>query len=298
MRIRNLNTFVKIARLGSFHAAAQHLHATQPAISARITALENELGAQLFIRDKSGTRLSPRGVQLLPYAEKLIAISQEMKQQIREDAPEKGSLRIGIADTLAHLWLSPLLRHWQAQYPLMSFELISDVSPTLVKQLTNCQLDLALMVSDQNDIPELVSEPLCSYPQCWVAAPGLIGDASIHSVADLVNYPVLSFPRETRPWDYLQQLFQPFCEDAPVFHTCSSVASLLTMVAQGIGVALMPEPIVRQLLDEKQLVELNIDQAAPALSFNCSWRLDDDRILPQLLANSSREIMTDAIQTG
>lgn len=295
MRIRNLNTFVKVARLGSFHAAAQHLHATQPAISARIIALENELGAQLFIRDKSGTRLSPRGVQLLPYAEKLIAISQEMKQQIREDAPERGNLRIGIADTLAHLWLSPLLQHWQAQYPLMSFELISDVSPTLVKQLKNYQLDLALMVADQNNIPELVSEPLCSYPQCWVAAPGLIGDANIRSVADLVNYPVLSFPRETRPWDYLQQLFQSFHDDAPVFHTCSSVASLLTMVSQGIGVALMPEPIVRQLLEEKQLVELHIDQAAPALSFNCSWRLDDDRILPQLLANSSREIMSDSV---
>ncbi|WP_315983891.1 LysR substrate-binding domain-containing protein [Aliamphritea spongicola] len=89
-----------------------------------------------------------------------------------------------------------------------------------------------------------------------------------------------------------------FYEDAPVFHTCSSVASLLTMVAQGIGVALMPEPIVRQMLDDQQLIELNIDQAAPALSFNCSWRLDDDRILPQLLANSSREIMTDGIQTA
>ncbi len=70
------------------------------------------------------------------------------------------------------------------------------------------------------------------------------------------------------------------------------------MVAQGIGVALMPEPIVRQMLDDQQLIELNIDQAAPALSFNCSWRLDDDRILPQLLANSSREIMTDGIQTA
>ncbi|WP_315982952.1 LysR family transcriptional regulator [Aliamphritea spongicola] len=66
MRIRNLNTFVKIARLGSFHAAAQHLHATQPAISARITALENELGAQLFIRDKSGTRLSPGAYSYCP----------------------------------------------------------------------------------------------------------------------------------------------------------------------------------------------------------------------------------------
>ena len=95
MRLRNLNSFVKVARLGSFHAAANQLHATQPAISARINALEDELGAQLFVRDKSGTRLTPRGTQLLPYAEKLLAISQEMKQQIQEDSPQKGNLRIG-----------------------------------------------------------------------------------------------------------------------------------------------------------------------------------------------------------
>ena len=147
MRLRNLNTFVKVARLGSFHAAAQQLHATQPAISARIHALEEELGAQLFIRDKSGTRLSSRGTQLLPYAEKLLAISQEMKQQITDENPQKGTLRIGITDTLAHLYLSPLLQNWQQQHPLMSFELISDVTLTLTRQLQAHELDLALMVA-------------------------------------------------------------------------------------------------------------------------------------------------------
>ena len=102
-------------------------------------------------------------------------------------------------------------------------------------------------------------------------------------------------PRETRPWSYLQQLFHLHLQDeAPVFHTCSSVASLLSLVTQGIGIALLPEPIVRQLLQSGELTGLDIQQPAPALSFSCSWRLDDDRILPQLLANSSREIMSDS----
>ena len=317
MRLRNLNTFVKVARLGSFHAAAQQLHATQPTISARISALESELGTQLFIRDKSGTRLSSRGIQLLPYAEKLLAISQEMKQQLAQDSPQRGTLRIGITDTLSHLWLSELLKHWQNQHPLISFELISDVTPTLIKQLKDNQLDLALMVSDQTLPEELVTAPLCSYPQHWVASPDLaeavgktlgddfmvdpesvvqsisqINDQRVRSVRDLAQFPVLSFPRNTRPWHYLQQLFMPLAE-MPVFHTCSSVASLLTLVTQGIGVALLPEPIIRQEMAAGNLVKINVAEQPPSLAFCCGWRLDDDRIVPQLLAESAREIMSD-----
>jgi DNA-binding transcriptional LysR family regulator len=323
MRLRNLNTFVKVARLGSFHAAAQQLHATQPTISARINALETELGTQLFIRDKSGTRLSSRGVQLLPYAEKLLAISQEMKQQIAEENPQKGTLRIGIADTLAHLWLSPLLKYWQEHHPLVSFELISDVTPTLTKQLEECQLDLALMVANQTLPKELVTEPLASYPQKWVVAPSLLQtkanseasidigsgsgpnsvlnreadstidtiSGSIKRIEDLAQYPLLSFPRDTRPWHYLQQLFTPL-DEMPVFHTCSSVASLLTLTLQGVGIALLPEPIISDALKEGQLIALDTFEQPPALAFCCSWRLDDDRIVPQLLAQSAREIMS------
>jgi DNA-binding transcriptional LysR family regulator len=63
----------------------------------------------LFKRDQSGTRITARGMQLQPYAEKLVAISTEMKAQLRTNVPKQGTLRIGIADTLAYLWLDVLL---------------------------------------------------------------------------------------------------------------------------------------------------------------------------------------------
>ena len=69
MRIRNLSSFVKVARLGSFRAASVQLHVSQPAISARINALEDELGVSLFRRGKSGTDLTEKGSELLPLAE-------------------------------------------------------------------------------------------------------------------------------------------------------------------------------------------------------------------------------------
>lgn len=291
MRLRNLTTFVKVARLGSFHAAAQQLHATQPTVSARIVALEDELGVQLFVRDKSGTRLTARGTQLLPYAEKLLAVSQEMKAQIQQDTPQQGTIRIGIADTLAHLWLAPLLQHWREQHPLISFEMTSDVTHTLIKQLQNHQLDLALMVLDQAHLPELVTEPLCSYPQHWVASPQLLGNQQPDSLTALTDYPILSFPRDTAPWRYLRQCFEPLLEPNLVFHTCSSVASLVSLAIQGIGIALLPSPLVEQALSEGKLVKLIINDNPPELAFCCRWRLDDDRILPGMLAETGRHVV-------
>lgn len=296
MRLRNLATFIKVARLGSFHAAAQQLHASQPAISARIIALEEELGVKLFSRDKSGTQITAWGNQLLPYAEKLLAISQEMKAQVSQDKPQKGTLRIGIADTLAHLWLSSLLKHWQEQYPLISFELTSDVTPTLIRQLQNHQIDLALMVAEQGIPPNLVIDPLCNYPQCWVAVPGhKLANNPFCSMEELARSPILSFPRDSRPWHFLQQYFSSLNEP-PVIHTCSSVANLLTLVRQGVGVALLPAPLVEQSLKNAELVILKTQKEPPELAFCYSWRLDDDRILPRLLADSSRAIMQFSVE--
>lgn len=306
MRLRNLLTFVKVARLQSFHAAARQLHASQPAISARINALEDELGVQLFVRDTSGTRLTPRGVQLLPYAEKLVAISQEMKMQLQEDTPVQGSLRIGVVDTVAHLWLTTLLQHWREQFPLMEFEIAVDVSSVLWRQLQDHQLDLALLVAE-NHSPQLITEPLCSYGQTWVAKPGLCDQVT--DLPSLLSTPILSFPRHTQPWQYLQQLFEGWRTEAngleeeirPMLHTCSSVESLLALAEQGVGVALLPEPLVTASVEAGKLRRIAFPEAngsdittrlqAPPLAFCCAWHLDDDRILPRLLAESCRQIV-------
>ena len=295
MRLRNLMTFVKVAQLESFHAAARQLHATQPAISARIAALESELGVKLFIRDTGGTRLTSRGQQLLPYAEKLVDIAREMKSQISEEVPETGCIKVGIADTLAYLWVGPLLSHWREQFPLIEFEIAVDISTNLQRQLENHELDLALMVARDHS-SAIATQPLCSYPQSWVAAPSMLDQhASLSGTLELdqlARPPILSFPRDTKPWQYLQDLFVPLKERKPMLHTCSSVESLLTLARQGLGITLLPTPLVADYLEQETLMALTTVDEPPALNFCCNWRADDDRILPRLLADSSRDIIS------
>jgi len=289
VRLRNLNSFIKVATLGSFHGAAAQLHASQPAISARIATLEEELGVKLFKRDQSGTKLTARGMQLLPFAERLVAISNEMKAQLQDDAPQKGVFRIGIADTVAHLWLRDLLKVWREQHPLIQFELTIDLSLALYKQLEEHQLDLALMVYT-GQASSVKTQPLSAYPQTWVGSPSYANDSVEINIDTLSRWPILSFPAATGPGKHLQELFSQAAEK-PKFHTSNSVSGLLAMAEQGAGIALLPEPIVRTAVAEGRLVAFNVNPTPPKLIFCCGWRMDEDRLLPQLLADSASQLV-------
>ncbi len=288
MRLRNLNSFIKVASSGSFHAAANLLHTSQPAISSRITALEEELGVKLFKRDQSGTHLTTRGMQLLPYAEKLIAISNEMKAQLQDKSPTEGVFRIGIADTVAHVWLADLLKVWREHYPLIQFELTIDLTRGLYQQLLNHQLDLALMVSVGQE--GINTQPLCEYPQAWVTSPQFAQDNPINNVHELANLPILSFPMNTGPGEHIKQLMSHYTL-SPKLHISNSVAGLLTMAKQGAGVALLTTPLVNRAIKAAQLVRLDIAPAPPTLQFCSGWRRDEDRILPKLLADSASALI-------
>lgn len=295
MQIKYLISFVKIVQLGSFHSAAKQLHSSQPAISARINSLENELGVQLFERDASGAHLTARGKQLLPYAEKMVRLEQEIKAQLQNSRPERGNLRIGVADTLAHLWLTELLSLWQQTFPLMEFEITVEVSSVLSQQLQQHHLDLALLVGESQE-PELTSHALCEYPQCWVANADLATKINPYSkpaisLADLSSQAILSFGRNSQPWLYLRQQFATESVSDYRLHCCSSIANLLPLAQQGLGSALLPEPAVRQSLESGQLCLLPVHPSPQILRFYSCWRRNDERHLPQMLAQSASEII-------
>lgn len=293
MQIKNLISFVKVAQLGSFHGAAKQLHSSQPAISARISSLENELGVQLFERDASGARLTNRGQQLLPLAQKMCALQQDIKTQLRDVLPERGVARVGVSDTLAHLWLTEMLSSWQARLPLMEFEITVDVSNNLNQQLLKHQLDLAFVVGPRQS-EELNSEPLVEYPLCWVASPKLAASwprGCDLSLAQLSQHSLLSFPRNSLPGSQLQRLLEEAGLEEVRVHSCSSIANLLPMAEQGLGSALIPEAAAIDALRGGKLRRLPLTPSPAQLPFISSWRKDDDRHLAPLLIQMTRGIV-------
>src|SRR5277367_3900363 len=105
-----IETFMWVVTLGSFRGAALKLNTTQPAISQRIADLEDELGVKLLQRDRHSTSPTPSGRQMTLYAEKLLGMRSAMLAVVRDRSAFRGILRLGVAETIVHTWLTRLIK--------------------------------------------------------------------------------------------------------------------------------------------------------------------------------------------
>jgi DNA-binding transcriptional LysR family regulator len=298
--IRSLEVFYWVAKLGGFGRAATKLNTTQPAVSARIAALESEYGVRLLSRDK-GLRpaLTPAGVALFDQARRMIALQAETVALLRRPDSQGGLVRIGVADTLVHILLPALLRRLRAAYPLVTPDVQTDVSEKLRDALRAGELDLAFTLGHSGQIGahEL---PLCALALAWVAAPSLAIGASL-TRATLADIPVLTYARNTQPYaDLAAALTDPGLPAARIFPN-GSLATIVRMALDGHGIAVIPHAVVRHELAAGALRALRCDIRVPDLSFVACW-LDPGAGLPSLIAALAQEILahndsrSDAIQ--
>src|SRR5438309_8286498 len=118
MEIDQLETFIAVATFGGFHRAAETLRLSQPAVSARIKALEESLGSTLFARSRSGLTLTEAGRILRPFAEQLLKTASLARQAVHELKPASGGpLQIAAALSISVYFLPNILKHFQRSYP-------------------------------------------------------------------------------------------------------------------------------------------------------------------------------------
>ncbi len=273
MNIKNLEAFLAIVQLGSFKAASEKLHTTQPAISARIANLEAEVGASVFDRSDKQIRLTPKGYKLLPYAEKIIALLKELNFAVGESETFSGTVRLGSSETIVHVWISEFIHQLHEQYPNLTIELTVDTSINLRERLIKRELDMAFLMGPLVN-PDLESKFLCKYPLSWVASPNLIDPKRSLSLAELAQYQIITYPRQTRPYSELQTMFN--LVDLPMvkINGLSSMATIIRMAVDAIGISTLPIAGIKKELRAGELVKLNAQQPLAELEFTVINRPD------------------------
>ncbi|MEU1949244.1 LysR substrate-binding domain-containing protein, partial [Streptomyces sp. NPDC020125] len=159
MELSDLRIFLTVARTQGITRAAQELHTVQSNVSARIHALEKELGAPLFRRHARGVALTNAGEQLLPYAERISRLVDDARHVIGDETDPCGPLRIGSLETTAGLRLPPVLAAFTEDCPRVDFSLITGPTEQLVRDVLDYQLDGAL-VSGPLRRPDMVETPV------------------------------------------------------------------------------------------------------------------------------------------
>src|SRR3954454_20083829 len=145
MELSDLVTFSTVARLGAVTRAADELNTVQSNITQRVKALEAEIGTPLFERHSRGMTLTGAGRRLLPYAQRMAALSREAVLAAREDGEPKGPLAIGSMETTAAVRLPSLLAEFHRRFPQVRLSLRTSTTADLVAGVLDGSFDGAFV---------------------------------------------------------------------------------------------------------------------------------------------------------
>ncbi|SHJ76125.1 transcriptional regulator, LysR family [Bradyrhizobium lablabi] len=286
---KSIETFLWVATLGSFRGAAQRLNTTQPAISQRIAQLEREMGVKLLHRDHRVASPTPGGRQLMVYAEKLIGLRSEMMAAVGDRSAMRGVLRLGVAETIVHTWLPRLIKSLNTTYPNLSLEIEVDITPNLQARLLAQEIELGFVLGPLST-PSVRSRVLCDYPVGFLASPGLgLGNGPL-TVHDLAKFPIITFPSKTQPYEIVRSLFNRPGLPPIRLHASASLATVVHMAIEGLGVAVIPTAIVENEMADGRLQLLSTDLTIAPLTFSASWLESPDTVAVELVAELASRI--------
>jgi DNA-binding transcriptional LysR family regulator len=145
VELTDLLTFSAVARTGGITRAAEELNTVQSNVTQRVKALEAEIGTALFERHSRGMTLTGAGRRLLPYAQRMAALSREAMLAARDDGEPKGPLAIGSMETTAAVRLPPLLADFHRRFPKVALSLRTATTADLVAGVLDGTFDGAFV---------------------------------------------------------------------------------------------------------------------------------------------------------
>lgn len=247
MEIRQLRYFEAVARHLHFTRAATEMLIAQPALSLQIQQLETELGTQLFDRTTRRVGLTDAGEALLPYAERIIAESDDARARLRDVGRlDAGRVTLGAQQSLnASGALPAVLLEFHGLYPGVDVVLREESAEQSLALLRDGTLDLTLMMmSEPWQQDDLLARPLFSEQLVLVVGLSHPLYGAPIAVSELMTEPFIAF-NETAG---LRRLLDRLCADAGfqprIAYESGALSSIRALAAAGLGVALLPLPAV------------------------------------------------------
>jgi DNA-binding transcriptional LysR family regulator len=240
MDIVDLRTFEAVARHGSMNKAASELNTVQSNITARVRALEEELGLQLFQRHARGVTTTPPGVRILPAITRITRLIDEVVVMARDDGTPNGSLNLGCLETTMALHLSSLITEFARDYPCVQLIVSSETTTQLLLDVVECKLDGAF-VAGPIEHPEIRQEALFTEELVLATSP------AIRSLEDLGKKHDLRTIVFRSGCSYRQRLETLLARLGVIIAKpleFSSLDVIVNCVAAGVGITLLPKSVV------------------------------------------------------
>tara|TARA_B100001057_G_scaffold207170_1_gene207880 strand:- start:3073 stop:3942 length:870 start_codon:yes stop_codon:yes gene_type:complete len=248
VHLDELESFIQVARLRSFSAAAQQLHISQPAMSKRIQSLESHLGVSLFDRLGKRVRLTPAGELLVGKANAILDLSRDMERDVGNLAQTvSGRLSMATSHHIGLHRLSPVLQRFTQQYPEVELDIQFEDSEVAHKLVRAGDIELAVVTlnpAGEQEQPDLETKTIWQDPLCFVNAKPL---PEVTSLGQLASLPcILPGPNTFTG----RIVTERFASEGLVLNPALSTNYLETismLVSVGVGWSVLPQTMTSEL---------------------------------------------------
>ena len=277
MNLKQLEYFVSVGETLNFTKAAKKCFISQTAMTQQIRALEEGIGALLFIRDKHHVELTPAGRVFMNEAKAILARADEAVKLARSAAEGfSGSISIGFIRGYEQSLFSETIRNFHETYPNISIRLIRENMSALYGLLEDGECDIAFNLSPNiRNYQDLSRRFLKAYPLMAVLYPGHPLASRKHlSYRELAGEEFIIMQPKGRPNDEAEEVILCYNRGGYAPNIVSREKEL--MVSAGLGIAILPEYAVRYYRNTRNLVVIPMHkeeegQEEETLDFEVSW---------------------------
>jgi DNA-binding transcriptional LysR family regulator len=235
--LRELKTFMAVARYGTFAAAGMHIGLTQSAVSSQIKNLEQALGVRLFDRTGRQAILNAAGVRALPMAQEMFELFNRMSAPVAPDE-YRGEMKIGAIASAQTGFLPQALLRLRHRAPAVEAKLVPGVSLNLLSQLDAGELDVAIVIKPPFELPkELHVQVLETEPFVLIVPLGL--DTS-EPLKLLTEQPHVRYDRASFGGRQVTRFLREQQIDVRVALELDELDAIVKFVESGLGIALIP----------------------------------------------------------
>src|SRR5262245_7520979 len=245
MELTDLHTFAAVARCGGITRAAGELNTVQSNVTNRIRALEAEIGTPLFERHARGMTLTDSGRRLLPYAQRLGALSREALSAARDDGVPKGPLAIGSMETTAAVRLPPLLTQFHHRFPQVQLTLQTGPTAMLAQAVLDSSLDGAF-VAGPIDHPDLLTTSVFKEELVLLSARRWKSLAALRAGTPAPGPTILVFRTGCSYRQRLEQLMSEFGWPSATRLEFGTLDGIIGCVSADMGVTLLPRAVAER----------------------------------------------------
>ena len=258
MLYRQIECFLAVARLGNLSRAAEEMFLTQPTLTARLKALEEEVGDQLFVRTSRGMRLTEAGKEFLPYAERCVGSFEEGRRRLEElRGATGGRLVLGASPGVGTYALPGLLERFTAAYPRVSVSVRTGHSEDILEMVLREEVQLGLTRAMRH--PEVESLRLYEDEMVLVVDPGHRFTAKgVADLAEIGGEQLILFDNSSSYYEQTMALFRNAGLGELKTLEVDNIEAAKRMVEHRLGVAFLPRTAIVRSVSAGNLALISV----------------------------------------